>query len=257
MEIRKKLFEISLVLAGLLVMVSCNRNDRKTSDYVASSQNGDTSSRNDKDTLLEKETAILKKVNNSDKYDQLITNSIDINFFVQTFDSDPSNLFNGNSIHISQIADTIGLQCLRQKPDGTLYSVHKIKQGGLLYIFYNQYDTYVNKTFVRNWYYVKKDLQYEDFSAINIGDNIKKVQSIDPATSVYINRLNDYGDPSISPTCTFHYLNDGILYFYYEKSNHNNYTICDIKFDPNFYALTYCQAVEKLIDGEVYPIDKI
>lgn len=252
MKFRKKRSGIALILAGVLMLVSCNGSDGKNASVAASSQSGTA--------LLEKETAILKKVNNSDKYDQLITNRIDINFFVQTFDSDPLNLFHGNSIHISQVADTIGLQCLRQKSDGTLYSVHQVKQGGLLYIFYNQHDTddpYVKKTVVRNWYYVKKDLQYEDFSAINIGDNMKKVQSIDPATSVYINRLNDYGDPSISSISTFHYLKDGILYFYYEKSNHNTYTIHDIKFDPNFYALTYCESREELIDGEVFPMDRI
>ena len=88
MKFRKKRLGIALILAGVLMLVSCNGSDGKNASLAASSQSGTA--------LLEKETAILKKVNNSDKYDQLITNRIDINAFVQTFDSDPLNLFHGN-----------------------------------------------------------------------------------------------------------------------------------------------------------------
>lgn len=37
---------------------------------------------------------------------------------------------------LSAIDEAFGVECLRKNKAGNYYSVHKIKQGGLLYIFY-------------------------------------------------------------------------------------------------------------------------
>lgn len=205
------------------------------------------------DALLEKESAIRKTINNTDEYDKLVTVTTDIETFIQTFDSHPYNLFNGKVIHISQVEETIRLQCLRQKPDGTLYSVHKVKQGGLLYLFYNTYAD--QKSYIRNWYYVQKKLTYSDFKSIKEGADMREVEKIDPATRVYRERLKEYKGTEEGITGSYHYLQDGILCLFYERVNGRT-IVTDSKFDPDFHAQTYCQAVEKLIDGRVFPMDR-
>ena len=206
----------------------------------------------DLDTLRDKETLLLKRVNNTDPYQTLITTPVDIDVFVDTFDSDPFRAFNGQKVYISQVAEAVGLECLRQKPDGTLYSVHKVSQGGLLYIFYEpgRYASYL-----RTWYYVKKPLSYSDFQGIKEGADMQKVKKVDPAASVYIDRLDRFGGVKEGTLLSDHYLQDGILRYGYEKVD-GRYVIVGFRFDPDFRAHGYGAAVERIIDGQVYPMDR-
>ena len=208
----------------------------------------------DVDALRDKETELLKRVNNTDPYQTLITTPVDIDLFVDTFDGDPFRAFNGRLIHISQVAEAVGLECLRQKPDGTLYSVHKVSQGGLLYIFY-ELARYNKLSYLRTWYYVKKPLTYSDFQGIQEGADMQNVKKVDPAASVYIDRLNRFGGAKEGTLLSDHYLEDGILRYGYEKVN-GRFVIVGIRFDPDFRAHGYGAAVERIIDGQVYPMDR-
>ena len=62
----------------------------------------------------------------------------------------------------------IGVECLRETEAGALYSVHKVEQGGLLYIFYNtpEFLTEITTNEIRNWYYVPKRLSSSDFDSM-------------------------------------------------------------------------------------------
>jgi len=149
-------------------------------------------------------------INNDKHYEDLITKEIDILEFAE----DDYNGLVGDSRDVKL---KFGLECLRktQNKDGTivLYSVHKVKQGGLLYVYYNQ--MYIQKG---GWYYVKKKLSYADFSAIDEGSTPEEVLKIDPATQVYLNELfsdESYKEVETAAVTSFHYLTDGCMHIHW------------------------------------------
>ena len=70
-------------------------------------------------------------IDNETRYEELITKEIDIHEFVQKFCI--SNLTGSGSLN--RVNNEIGIECLRCTEAGALYSVHNVKQAGLLYIF--------------------------------------------------------------------------------------------------------------------------
>lgn len=257
---RRRIATVAALLTSFCLLTACEKTPAVSNPSSIGGESvnsmGQTTGALDLEALLDKETELLKRVNNTDSYQSLITTPVDINIFVDTFDSNPFNAFNGQVVHISQVAEAIGLECLRQKPDGTLYSVHKVSQGGLLYIFYDTYQYQQSeKTDMRTWYYVKKPLSYSDFQGIKEGADLKKVKKVDPAAGVYIDRLNRFGGVKEGTLLSDHYLRDGILRYGYEKVN-GRFVIVGMRFDPDFRAHSYGSAREKIIDGQVYPMDR-
>jgi len=205
------------------------------------------------------ESKILKRIDNVTPYEQLITKSVDINAFIKAFARKASH-FDGDddSATLSKIDRKIGVQCLRETEGetGMLYSVHKVKQGGLLYIIYEYKggDRW-GETPARNWYYVKKTLSSKDFASISDGSDIAEVQKIDPVTDVYIERKNRYTKEE-DFFHSFHYLEDGILSIVYEYKN-GNPVVRYSEFRDDFHPNTYGWARERIMDGRVLPIDRI
>lgn len=260
---RRRIATAAALLTSFCLLTACEKTPAVSNpssiggESVNVNSMGRTTGTLDLETLLDKETELLKRVNNTDSYQSLITTPVDIDIFVDTFDSNPFRAFNGRKIYISQVAEAIGLECLRQKPDGTLYSVHKVSQGGLLYIFYEP-GRKDKLSYLRTWYYVKKPLSYSDFQGIKEGADMQKVKKVDPAASVYIDRLNRFGGEKEGTLLSDHYLQDGILRYGYEKVN-GRFVIVGMRFDPDFRAFSYGVAVdarEKIIDGQVYPMDR-
>ena len=255
---RRRIATAAALLTSFCLLTACEKTPAVSnpSSIEGESVNsmGQTTGTLDLDALLDKETELLKRVNNTDSYQSLITTPVDIDIFVDTFDSNPFRAFNGRKIYISQVAEAIGLECLRQKPDGTLYSVHKVSQGGLLYIFYEPSKN-DKRSYLRTWYYVKKPLSYSDFQGIKEGADMQKVKKVDPAAGVYIDRLNRFGGEKEDTLLSDHYLQDGILRYGYEKVN-GRFVIVGMRFDPDFRAHGYGAAVERIIDGQVYPMDR-
>lgn len=211
--------------------------------------------------LPEQEAGLLERVNNADSYQTLVTETIDIRDFVRTFDPQMNNLPSGQPPRLYEIASAFGLPCLRrtEKQNGdntfvTLYSVYRTKPAGLLYVFYM---TNAGEIAMRSWYYVRKSLRYADFQEIGKGDDIRQVEKIDPATSVYIRQLKEYsGDPD-EITESRHYLEDGILIFFYEYRD-GQYVVCDSSFSPDYTKLTgWTSGREPLIYAEVLPMDRL
>ncbi len=255
---RRRIATVAALLTSICLLTACEKTPAVSNPSSIGGESvnsmGQTTGTLDLEALLDKETELLKRVNNTDSYQSLITTPVDINIFVDTFDSNPFRAFNGRKIYISQVAEAIGLECLRQKPDGTLYSVHKVSQGGLLYIFYEP-GRNDKLSYLRTWYYVKKPLSYSDFQGIKEGADLQKVKKVDPAAGVYMDRLNRFEGEKEGTLLSDHYLRDGILRYGYEKVN-GRFVIVGMRFDPDFRAHGYGAAVERIIDGQVYPMDR-
>jgi len=146
-----------------------------------------------------------------------VDNEIDYNEEPQEIDileyaQDAFNLHKGrDTMHLKY-----GLKWIRRIED-TLndendidYSVHKVKQGGLLYQFYHP---------ECSWYYVVKELSSSDFANIDAGSTPEEVLKIDPATQVYLNNLfskeSYMKDDEILFETSYHYLTDGCMHIYW------------------------------------------
>ena len=106
----------------------------------------------------------------------------------------------------------IGTECLRETAENALYSVHKVKQGGLLYIFYMRHTSNDYFRIIR-WAYSQKKLSYSDFSHIKEGTSIDDAKKVDPTTQIFENIYNanpDYWKEQ-GGLMAWHYLSDGIL----------------------------------------------
>ena len=274
----KKYFLLGVVILIIISGTSCKtssesktQNSRSQVEIQSNSDNsGNTERKNEMtndppvssgyspiETNQSKLDSILDRINNTSPYDELITKEIDINLFISKCDPDPTiPLFTSISL-ITKVDTEFGVECLRKTEANTLYSVHKVKQGGLLYVFYrnHSYETTGNYTEIKNWYYLKNKLKYQDFSSVVNGTDIKKVADIDPATNIFIERANKY-DKSLG-TATYHYLEDGILMLFYEYKN-GEFEVIGQDYQEDFQVKLFLkEAKEEQYNGRVLPMDLI
>lgn len=124
---------------------------------------------------------------------------------------------NGYGTTLPEVAGVVGMDCLRRNEGGTLYSLHKVKQGGWLLIFYRDRQEDPN---VFCWYYVNKALSLSDFSSLEEGDSFNKALAVDPNLQIFRNLYNavpDLFEPL--PLVTYHYLSDGYLQMGFEEKD--------------------------------------
>ena len=201
---------------------------------------------------------ILARIDNETPYQELITKEIDVQRFVQTYDPNPTTAITNPPRLITAMDNAFGIECLRKTEAGALYSVHKVKQGGLLYVFYHttsddRKGQYVS---IKNWYYVKKKLCYEDFSSVVKGTSLNKVKDIDPVAKFYVDRAYQYD--KAGNALSYHYLEDGILCIGYTNEN-GKFIVDGMRIWSDFHVeeANYEAAKIEPYDGHILPIDRI
>lgn len=160
---------------------------------------------------------------------------------------------------LADISANIGVPYLRETEAGALYSMHPVRQGGRLLIFYNNYDdTPVYENQIKQWFYINTSLSYKDFEAIREGDTIEDVIKVDPSEQIFKNIYN--ADPEYwnehEGLATWHYLSDGVLELVYKTEN-GKLILCATQFSENFNIPRYDEAVSKYYDGHLLPIDAL
>lgn len=193
-----RVHRITVVLLVLILLVGCTHSDTLEMNYVIEY---------DAPTVT-KENCEDLKIDNTTPYEELITKTVDIHTFAQRYD--PYGKRN-----INDVKEYVGIECLRNTDEGALYSVHKVKQGGLLYVFYDNYDlskNLANKSIIR-WFYVRERLSFSDFENLTEGiDTIDDVIKINQSEQIFLNIYRSYpnfiGEEVLY---TNHYLKDGIL----------------------------------------------
>ena len=215
-----KVHRIVVVLLVLVSLIGCTHSDALEMNYVIEYNTPTVTKENCEDL----------KIDNSTPYEELITKTVDIHMFAQRY-----NPFGKRNI--SDVKEYVGIECLRKTDEGALYSVHKVKQGGLLYVFYDNYDWNKNltKKSIIRWFYVREQLSFSDFENLNEGvDTIDDVIKINESEQIFLNIYRAYPDfIGEDVLYTTHYLGDGILDVAY-KSVDGELIFSDIYLTENF-----------------------
>lgn len=193
-----RVHRIIVVLLVLVSLIGCTHSDTLEMNYVIEYNTPTVTKENCEDL----------KIDNTTPYEELITKTVDIHMFAQRYN--PLGKRN-----INDVQEYVGIECLRNTDEGAWYSVHKVKQGGLLYVFYDNYDRnkkFSNKSIIR-WFYVRERLSFSDFENLNEGvDTIDDVIKINEAEQIFLNIYRAYPDfIGEDVLYTTHYLEDGIL----------------------------------------------
>lgn len=149
------------------------------------------------------------QADNTTPYEELITKTVDIHEFAQNF----GLLASGRGI--KDVMEFIGVECLRET-ETSIYSVHKVEQGGLLYIFYHKepWRTEITTNGILYWYYVRERLSSSDFD--HLEENVTTIEEAIEFNEVEQIFLNCYeADPAFQyePQHLYieNYLTDGLL----------------------------------------------
>lgn len=210
---------------------------------------------NSNNVVANKEYEFNCKVNNSNHYNSLITHELDIHKIVK---------FLGNrfEVKITDIAKVIPIECFR-KCEGKLpayYSVHKVKQGGFIYIFYGYYEDYNNPEdcFMLDWFYVNDSLSVKDFVGItenesSIDDVINIFQSAQIDKNLYLSEKDKWDMEGYFPLSL--YLKDAIMWMKCSTED-SNLSIEKIIYD-NEFVLESQGGRNYKFNAEIYDIDRI
>ena len=193
-------------------------------------------------------------IDNNVSYKSLWNPPVDIHYVAQYYLHD---VWDGG-VTMKMVSDEIGIDCLRSTETGSIYSVHRILQGGLLYIFYYGYDDEALEEYnVSGAYYATQKLSYKDFSHIKEGDTIEDIIKVDPTAVLYKNLY--YSDLySYNPVgiCTYHYLEDGILHFAISTKDGEMGKIMDIYYSKDYIHEPFTATVQYR-DQHILPKDRI
>ena len=155
------------------------------------------------------------QTDNTTPYEELITKTVDIHAFAQYFD------IVGDGRGIDDVMEFIGVECLRETETGALYSVHKVEQGGLLYIFYDNQEwlTEIKTNGIKVWFYVRERVSSSDFASLQKNvSTIEDVIEIDEVDQIFLNCYR--ADPEYqyhgTTLVTCHYLEDGLYAIQYD-----------------------------------------
>ncbi len=158
-------------------------------------------------------------INNADPYDELITTECSIHDFIAAFTG--KNVYGQGTM--AEVDSCMPIECLRFPEGGTLYSIHKVREGGVLYIFYEtrlfeQTNDLQDATILR-WFYVQKNLSSDDYKD---AQSIKDIAEIDATGEIFENICYEDMDRWSADDYRFaswHYVSDGIYEIAYEYKN--------------------------------------
>ncbi len=134
---------------------------------------------------------------------------------------------------------------LRQKENGSFYTVAKLKDGGYAYFFFERPKNYETSEYITDdktevyFYgcvYMEETLQKSDFDNLKVGDTIEQAIAIDNAASmldVWRGWNEEISGERFGDHESIHLLRDGLIsiHYGYEK---DTYVIKEIKYSPQF-----------------------
>jgi hypothetical protein len=232
----KKVYKLGLIASVLTLLVGCantNPNSSTTEDTSTIEETGtlETEITSENTNSLEKHYEVnyqydaivvtqdygIFPVDNTTPYQDLITKTVDIHNFASHFEQTGGR-------GIDDVMEFMGVECLRETEAGALYSVHKVEQGGLLYIFYSnhEWETEIRTNEIKAWFYVRERLSFSDFDSLQSGvTTIEDVIEMNEVEQILFNCYR--ADPMFQydPTqlVTVHYLEDGIFALQYDLIN--------------------------------------
>ncbi len=225
----------------------------KTVDWEATQASIDASKEAQAEVELDAQKKILSRIKNRKPHDELITKTVDIYAFMKKHSANP--LIQDKYPSIRVIDEDIGIECIRQSKADKYYSVHKLEQGGLMYIFYLVMGE--NNSYLRmyNWLVVQKSLSYSDFASIDTGSAYEDVEKIDDVAKIYKQRFDDAAQPKPDVFYSQHYLTDGIIVIDYSYKD-GKCVVCRVHRE-GFWVFHSNAGSNPEYDGQVLEIDVI
>ena len=243
-----KIYQIAAVFLVIIIVFSnCNYHEKNemseiTSDNIQTNQQNNVSSQTeeiemgdipDTDQVIESKAVWSRSSDKS--IDSLITTSYsekDLIEYLNYFGSDNANT-------MMNVLDTkFPIECLRTPKDTLAYCVYKVKEGGLLYIFFHGDG---NLKFADYAFLSKKLLLKDDFNGIKVGDSLATVEAIDEGTKIINSIKYDYfrKEPSVS----LHLVKGGFMKIEYsfELFELSKFKVSSIQFVSSGDSLIYGQ----------------
>ena len=133
--------------------------------------------------LLPEETLKLLSRSSTKPIDELITTAYPQEELIEYLGLERPN-FCACSFHLEEAYPP---ECVRTFADSATYCVYKLQEGGLVFVFLDEIDLYVDYVFV-----VKKCLTRDDFRWIQEGSTLADVESVDPGAKLTLSIHPDY-----------------------------------------------------------------
>lgn len=192
------------------------------------------------------------KADNTTPYEELITKTVDIHAFAQNFSQ------SGNRRGINDVMEFMGVECLRET-ETAIYSVHKVEQGGLLYIFYckEPWRTEITDNGILLWFYVRERLSFSDFDYLE--KDVTTIQDSIYQTEIEQIYLNCYRADSTyylydESLGVVFYLEEGILATLYEPKD-GELILSDYYFQEGYDMSIHTGARAYPYEGRILDID--
>ena len=196
-------------------------------------------------------------VDNTTPWQELCTREVDIHTFLHNYCLEYAGKIDQTIYHwqgsqgLRNVAADIGVECLRKTEGNALYSIHKVKQGGLLYLFFEDHNS-ENPKMIR-WFYLQKQLHEKDFSTLQPEDSYDAVKAVDPTAQVIENCILASTQKDFT-WASDHYTRDGIVRISVTKDGNSlkikSISLIDDYFmaDENYDVIIPCY-------GEILPMD--
>lgn len=154
--------------------------------------------------------------------------------FVGHFDSLPGNT--------EAMMAELPTSAMRMREDGSVYVIYDTDTGYRVFVLVNPEQDYIATMGFP--IIVKELLTHQDFSDLQVGDSIEKVEKIDPVATIHKKMIEDVWemDPAGAagmaemgrPCTSVHYLRDGILKISYDMQDDRSLVIADMEYSPDY-----------------------
>lgn len=227
---KKRVQKLGLIAIVLTLLVGCTNANPDADKDISLEATYEMKTR--EDIEITQDYGVFE-VDNKTPYQELLTKTVDIHTFAENFD------IYGSNRGIDDVMEFIGVECLRKTPMGALYSIHKVKQGGLLYIFYNNHEpgAEIRTNGIRQWFYVPERIYATPIKNLDgKGATIEDVIKFNKADQIFLNCYR--ADPTFQNgedgvLTTYQYCVEGILkttyYWIYGEFVGGSYSL-----DPDF-----------------------
>jgi hypothetical protein len=172
---------------------------------------------------------IIKRLDNNIEYSKALKNEYDIDVVTEFYEKRINFASSSEISNIEFINNALHIELLRNTDENHYYAIHKIKNGGLLYTFFEatNIENDLKNLTLTCAAYSEKSANIGDFDNIKIGSTLTEVENIDTTTR-FAKELQWEGN-----TQSLHLLTDGVLTISYHQEG-NNFIVDNIKCQPDF-----------------------
>ncbi|MBQ8732745.1 MAG: hypothetical protein IJY82_07960 [Oscillospiraceae bacterium] len=194
-------------------------------------------------------------VDNTTPWQELCTTTITLEQFIASFE-EPFISEISLKPTIEDVAGSIGIECLRSPREGVWYSVHPVREGGLVYCFYHSF--LFEEKYLLAYFWVPKKASLADCPEIQKEMTLSQLKRLFPQAELWEKSWNadpEFWKGSTPPHFSGSvYLTDGILRIAFQENDGQATVAAVSKRDNHFMNLGILDA-HSPYNGEILPLD--